>query len=82
MSDPSTEESFATCPLCGSPAEFGCVYGADKWPLQWYPGEPGVLGNIMTGLGTGQRVGGWGLGAGPYAAGIRCDKCRRIILSY
>ena len=72
-----------TCPLCGSAAEQGCVYGSDKgWSLRWYAGPPGFWANLTTGLGGGQPVGGWRFGSGPHAPGLRCERCRRIILSY
>lgn len=84
MSDASTNgEGSVTCPLCGSTADQGCVYGADESSsLRWYPGPPGFWANFATGLGEGDPVGGWGFGSGPYVAGIRCHRCRRIILEY
>jgi hypothetical protein len=76
-------EGTDTCPLCGSPAEHGCVYGSDKgWRLRWYAGPPSFVANLATGLGVAEAVGGWGFGSGPYAEGVRCDRCRRIILEY
>ena len=83
MSDVSSkDEAAVTCPLCGSTAEQGCVYGSVKGWLRWYAGPPGFWANLATGLGGGEPVGGWGFVSGPYAAGIRCDRCRRIILEY
>lgn len=79
MSDAGTE---AACPICGGAAEAGCVYGRDGgwFGLQWRAGEPGVAGNFMTGLGVGDTVGEHGLFSGPFARGIRCLACRRIVL--
>ena len=80
---PAESEGPAACPLCGNAAERGCVYGSDKgWRLRWYGGPAGFWGNLTTGLGGGDPVGSWGFGTGPYAAGIRCDQCKRIILEY
>jgi hypothetical protein len=84
MSDATPkEEGTIACPLCGSEAEQGCVYGADKgWALRWFAGPPSFWSNLATGIGGGEIVGGWGVGSGPYVAGIRCGRCRRIILDY
>ena len=71
-----------TCPLCGGPAERGCLYGADNWPLRWSAGPPSFWANLDTGAGGGQVVGGWGFWSGPHAEGVRCDRCRRIVLPY
>jgi hypothetical protein len=71
----------ATCPICGGSAERGGIYGSDKgWSLRWYAGPPGFWANVTTVLGGGETVGGFGFGSGPYAEGIRCDHCRRIII--
>jgi hypothetical protein len=83
MSDASSQaEGAVTCPLCGSTAEQGCVYGADGGLMRWYLGPPGFYANFATGLGEGDPVGGTGYSSGPHAAGIRCRRCRRIILEY
>lgn len=82
MGDASSEEGrTATCPICGGAAELGCIYGSDKgWSLRWHPGPPGFWANVMTGLGGGESVGGFGLGSGPHAEGVRCLRCSKIIL--
>ena len=78
MSDTSND---APCPLCGKAAEHGCVYGSDKrWSLRWYPGPPGFWANLATGMGGGEPVGGFGFGSGPYVEGVRCTRCRKIVL--
>src|SRR5262249_37875869 len=57
-----------TCPICGSSAERGCVYGSDRgFSLRWYAGPPGFWGNLVTGFGGGGSGGGWGFGSGPDA---------------
>jgi hypothetical protein len=81
MSTGSSERKAATCPICGGAAEIGCLYGRDDWsPLRWLPGEPSWLGNVATARGGGDPVGDTGWLSGPHAPGLRCDKCRRIIL--
>ena len=57
MSDVSSkDEAAVTCPLCGSTAEQGCVYGSDKGWLHWYAGPPRILGQPC------YRVGRWKAG--------------------
>lgn len=76
MSEPAT-----VCPICGHPAEAGCVYSPDEGRgLRWRPGEHSFVGNIVTGLGGGELVGQVGWLAGPYAKGIRCDRCQKLVL--
>jgi hypothetical protein len=72
-----------TCPLCGAAAEQGCVYGSDRgWRLRWYAGPARFWANLVTGFGGGEQVGGWNFASGPYVGGVRCDRCKRIILKY
>jgi hypothetical protein len=70
------------CPICGSNAESGCVYGPDRgWSgLRWRPGEPGAWGNVVTGFGGGLAIGEIGPFRGPYVRGVRCASCRKIVL--
>jgi hypothetical protein len=72
----------ARCPVCGSNAEPGCVYGPDcGWSgLRWRAGEPGAWGNVVTGSGGGLAIGEIGLFRGPYVRGVRCASCRKIVL--
>jgi hypothetical protein len=70
------------CPICNSPAEFGCIYGPDGGQgLSWRPGEPSMWGNIVTGtFFGGTPIGEVDLCAGTYVRGIRCVSCRRIVI--
>jgi hypothetical protein len=79
---PSDSADAVRCPICGSIAESGCVYGPDRgWSgLQWRAGEPGAWANVVTGFGGGLALGEIGLFRGPYVRGIRCASCRRIVL--
>jgi hypothetical protein len=70
------------CPICGKPAEKGCLYGADTAPLQWIGGQASLTKNVAAAIGQGEAVGRYGLLPGRYAEGIRCSSCRRIILEY
>lgn len=82
MSDESSDpDRSAKCPICGGRAERGCIYGSDKgWSLRWFPGPPGFWANVSTGLGGGEVVGDFGFGTGPYAEGIWCLGCRKIVI--
>jgi hypothetical protein len=73
------------CPLCGEPAEAGCLYGRDGgWAsftgLQWRAGEPSIAGNIIAGMRGGEAVGEFKALVGPFVRGIKCQRCRRIVL--
>ncbi len=72
------------CPVCGGWAEAGCVYGADRgWTgLRWRAGDPSFWSNVVTAWGGGQKVGNHGILRGPYAQGIRCQQCKKIVLDY
>jgi hypothetical protein len=70
------------CPLCGAPAQTGCVLGADRNTLQWFDGPPELRKNLASAFWGGEKVGTAALGAGVYAEGIRCTTCRRIIIAY
>jgi hypothetical protein len=87
--EPAKQEE--SCPLCGSPAQKGCLLGADKNYLQWFDGPPTMGKNLSSALGWplgGEPVGKYVLsadavsGAGTYAEGIKCKTCRRIIIEY
>ena len=83
MSTPKKPEvTTATCPACGSVAEKGCLYGADRGGLRWLAGPASWIKNLATGFGDGESVGKYGPLTGPYVSGIRCRACRRIILDY
>jgi hypothetical protein len=81
---PSDHGNPARCPICGSIAESGCIYGPDRgWTgLQWRAGEPSVWGNVVTGFAGGISLGEIGLFRGPYVRGVRCVSCRRIVLEF
>ncbi|MGV3484135.1 MAG: PF20097 family protein [Planctomycetaceae bacterium] len=70
------------CPICGEPAEAGCIYGPDGWSgLRWRPEEPSVWGNVATSTLGGIEIGeNDGLFRGPFVRGIRCESCMRITL--
>ena len=72
----------SVCPICGEPAEAGCLYGRDSgWiGLRWRTGDPSLIGNFLTGVGGGDAVGEHEMFSGPFARGVRCDRCRRIVL--
>jgi hypothetical protein len=79
---PSDPGEPARCPICGSIAESGCIYGPDRgWTgLQWRAGEPSIWGNVVTGFAGGLPLGVIGVFRGPYVRGVRCVSCRRIVL--
>lgn len=70
------------CPICGAPAEKGCLYGGDTAPLQWIAGDASWSKNAAAAVGEGEAIGSIGLLSGRHAEGIRCLSCRRIILEY
>ena len=80
MSDETPAQGASTaCPICGSPAEVGYLsypHGGWTW-LRWRDEAPSVWGTR-----PGEPVGDWGLLRGPYAKGIRCERCHRIVLDY
>ncbi|MCC6493640.1 MAG: hypothetical protein IT424_11545 [Pirellulales bacterium] len=82
MTADSASDARAACPICGKEAEAGCLYGRDgSWAsLQWYAGPPSFVGNLVAGLRGGEPVGEYAVFKGPYARGIRCSRCARIIL--
>jgi uncharacterized protein DUF6487 len=81
MSVGASERGSVTCPICGTPAEAGCLYGRHSWfCLRWRAGEPSFADALASTVGGGDPVGGNGLLHGPHAPGIRCLNCRRIIL--
>jgi hypothetical protein len=82
MTDEASSKSSSECPLCGRTAEAGCLYGRDgSWAgLQWYAGPPSFTGNFVAGMRGGESVGEYAVFKGPYARGIRCEHCSRIIL--
>ena len=45
------------CPICGGPAERGCVYG-ERGPLRWVAGPATLEKNLASLLGAGDSVGG------------------------
>jgi len=69
------------CPICGKPAEEGCIYGADQSAFRWMRGEPSFKKNLKAGFGGGEIVGESPYLKGSYARGIRCSVCKRIILN-
>ena len=76
-------EAPVACPICGEVAERGCVYEAGRgWSMRWYAGPPSFWANLATAFGGGESVSDWQLGSGPYIPGIRCERCRRIVLEY
>lgn len=68
------------CPVCGSSAEAGCIYGVDKNFLYWQAGEPNWKNNLKSAFGFGEVIGDSELGAGVYIQGIRCRSCHHIVL--
>ena len=71
----------AACPICGNPAEKGCIYGADQSAFRWLKGEPSFKKNLKAGFGRGEIVGESPYLKGSYVKGIRCSACNRIILN-
>jgi hypothetical protein len=84
MSDSSDEAGGSTiCPICGGPAERGCLYcrGGIKGTI-WMTGPFKVKNKWLAalGVGEGRNVGRYGILTGHHIEGIRCAKCRRLIL--
>jgi hypothetical protein len=69
------------CPFCGGEVEIGCLMGTDSllFAFQWYEGDPSFWKNLFP---HGQEVGETGLLHGTYVTGMRCLKCRKIVLDY
>src|SRR5262245_58908222 len=60
FSAPAAEasEAAAICPLCGSAAERGCVFGGHSWfRMRWLPGEPSFGARLKAAVGGGLPVG-------------------------
>jgi hypothetical protein len=81
-SEKSTESAAIACPLCGAPAERGCVMsGSGHW-LQWFNGPPTFWKKITAGVfisSPGESVGGMGQLCGSYLEGVRSHGCDFII---
>jgi len=77
-----TVDHDVPCPICGNPAESGCVYGPDGWAgLRWRAGAPSIWGNLVTSTFGGIDIGNNDVFfRGAYACGIRCDSCGRIVV--
>ena len=75
-------EDAVACPLCGGAAERGCVYGRDGNSLQWFAGPPGWKKNVASFLAPGLSISRQDGFTGPYVEGVRCERCRRIVLAY
>ena len=83
MGESSEQKSvIVVCPICRARAESGCLYGSDRAPLRWLPGEASWENNLSTASGDGDWVGKNELLSGTYAEGIRCLSCHAIILRY
>jgi hypothetical protein len=76
------------CPFCGEQAESGHLVAHSV--LQWFQGEYGVWKDMFDGFGTkdlaslvglGGKIGTMSPAQHVYLSGIRCQACRRIILS-
>ncbi len=81
MNEQMNHPAEVVCPICGSQAEAGCLYGRDSGAgLQWQEGAPSMKGNIETAIGGGMRVGECGWFSGTYAQGIYCRRCRRVVV--
>ena len=78
--DENTSEQVR-CPICGGPAERGCVYG-ERGPLRWVAGPVTWEKNLASLLGAGDSVGEEGVFTAPHAEGVRCVLCHHIILRY
>jgi hypothetical protein len=77
----SKENSTSKCPICGAPAEKGCLYGGDGGSgLRWFPGPARASNNLWSVVGDGEPVGTIGFLTGSHAAGLHCPKCRKVIL--
>jgi hypothetical protein len=73
-------DNSAPCPICGGRADRGCLYAADRSRMHWFDGPVSMGKNFLTAIGGGVPVGHSKLLAGSHAVGIRCTKCRRIVL--
>jgi hypothetical protein len=79
MSAPANQP--VPCPICGKPAEKGCLYGGDGGgELRWFPGPPRASNNLWSVVGDGAPVGSVGFLTGSYAEGVHCPKCRKVVL--
>ena len=72
------------CPFCSGPVETGSLLGNINFPyvqdgFQWFGGEPTVWKNLME---LGDPIGKVESLKGAYVTGFRCNKCRKIVLSY
>jgi hypothetical protein len=70
----------STCPFCQGAVEMGCLLGKDSlFGFQWYEGDPTFLKNLFP---HGHSVGSYELFSGTHLTGMRCTRCRKIILDY
>ena len=67
-----------TCPFCGGEVEIGCVMGPHA-ELFWYQGKPSFWRALVP---HGEFVGKTGSSPWPHMPGVRCQKCRKIVLDY
>lgn len=69
-----------TCRFCGAELEAGCLMGKDSLlGFQWYRGEPTFWKNAFP---HGESMGGFELRGGTYLKGVKCERCRKLILDY
>ena len=76
------EQKIVNCPICNSIAEIGCLMGNSgsfDVGFQWYEGNPTIWRNIVP---HGEPVGDFEIFKGAFLRGLRCIKCRKLILDY
>ena len=75
-----TQNLMPVCHFCGGDVEIGCLMGKDSlFAFQWYEGDPSFLKNLFP---HGESVGSTDLLHGTHVTGVRCLKCRKIVLDY
>jgi hypothetical protein len=68
------------CGACGAEIEVGCLMGKySVFAFQWYEGDPSFWKNLIP---QGESVGVTHLLYGTYMTGVRCLKCRKLVLDY
>jgi hypothetical protein len=83
-----SEEVSISCPFCGESLETGYILRRPSGleigdiRLKWMTGEPPPEWSLFGTLDPEKPIGSFAANKGSYAAGHRCERCRKIILDY
>jgi hypothetical protein len=76
---PKVNPNSTACPFCGQPMQAGAVIG-DRYQLKWLPADRSLTLGIWAA--AGEPIGQWAMFKRSQIRGMRCNRCRRIIVGY